>query len=844
MLVVNRGRSRNVPTSARARQASEERYYSNLNLSINHNITESESIHHSSHDPTTSSSSPDMITIASPVPVKAAYPPAFISSPSPSPPSSASMSPDYYDSPPSPPRSLEDQVHVAYALDDIHRAKILLLRLKGIEVTSDDDPRIAAVQDEDFDFCFVPNGRLLDDDDEKAVQELQARELARMEECRRMDRLRTCERKWEEEKKRLRDERIAVLKRRERKQKEEEERRRRIDEYERQRAQEEEYRRIMAERERQRERERSQERGAERRVRSRTCNDRKLSYVGLPRHTASAPPIAEQQFVYDFMLPIPTTTRPYRKPESTPPLMHSSSSSSSSLSSSSYTRARLQLPIFDETRTIPFIDVFRSMQGPLFPIVPEERLQRADSPITRRSRSRNNAQLRTRKELELIEALLAVIESDDEDRRNRKGKQPIHHRPVPPCIACNSSTMPSTPPSPLSPTPPTSASSSLPRTPSWLSFRGTGTSSSASSSTTDLTSLSLSPIPSPGSSGWFYNKPKSWAPPSHSLDSVIVTTSSSPCLSLSLSNSCSRPAPLRHSCQHRSRLTPVPPSEYPLSLPLESPPSSSKAPPEPISYQGRERTLSSVRTAKESAGILVRRVSKIVQIAKGFQSAYANVAFFAAASAYDAEGRSRRSPGSTTMTNGAGTSTGSLARKPRPAGYRALAADVSVFLDPARVRYNTVLGPAPSAAEDNSESDRLSDSLPRYIPLTSPFPPTSPPQTVLSDPLPYKLHFKPVPSPIRSPFRLQASSELHTMYPQSPSENGGQLGQMSWRIRSVGNPVYLRLKALRNIMWRSNQGWEGVAREMALGGGRERIVGVAYEGVGRSALSRVAPASC
>ncbi|PPQ99503.1 hypothetical protein CVT24_005294 [Panaeolus cyanescens] len=810
--LLNRGRSRGVPRSARARKASEER----IITTTTNNITSTTS-HHSSSFP---SSSTDMITIVSPVPVKAAYPPAFIASPSPSPPSSASMSPDYYDSPPSPPRSLEDQVHVAYALDDIHRAKVLLLRLKGIEVTSDDDPRIAEVQDEDFDFCFVPNGRLLDENDEKVVLELQARELARMEENRRMDRLRTCERKWEEEKKRLRDERMAVLKRRERKQKEEEERRRRAEEYERQRTQEEEYRRL-------REEQPCQERGAERRVRSRTRNDRKLSYAGLPRHTASAPPVSEQKFVYDFMLPVPTSTRQPRKPDSTPPFT---------------LRSHLQVPPFDETRTIPFIDVFRSMQGPLFPIVPEEHLPRADSPITSRSRSRNPSQLRNRKELELLEALLTVIESDDDERRKRKGKQSIRHRPVLPCLACNSSSVLSSPPSPLSPTPPTSASSSLPRTPSWLSFRGTATPSSASSSTTDLTSLSSSPIPSPRSSGWFSGKPKSWASHSHSLDSVLAS-SSTPSLSLTLSNPFPRPAPLRHSCQHRTRLTPVPPSEYPLPLPLDSPPPS-KTSLEPISYQGRIRSTSTVRAAKEGAGLLVRRMSKIVEIAKGFQTAYVNVALFAAGGAYDVEHRSNRNDRSATRVNGADPiMSASPAGKIRPAGYRASAADVSVFLDPARVRYNTVLGPAPSAADDSSASDRVSNSLPRYIPLTSPFPPTSPPQTVLPDPLPYKLHFKPVPSPIRSPFRLQASSELHTMYPQSPSESTGQLGQMSWRIRSVGNPVYLRLKALRNIMWRSNQGWEGVAREMALGGGRERIVGVAYEGVGRSALSRIAPAN-
>jgi len=62
-------------------------------------------------------------------------------------------------------------------------------------------------------------------------------------------------------------------------------------------------------------------------------------------------------------------------------------------------------------------------------------------------------------------------------------------------------------------------------------------------------------------------------------------------------------------------------------------------------------------------------------------------------------------------------------------------------------------------------------------------------------------------------------------------------GPLTWRIRSVGNPVYLRLKALHNVIWKGGMVWEGRGRDTALGGGRERIVGVAYDGVGRSSLS-------
>ncbi|KAI6140846.1 hypothetical protein BKA82DRAFT_34425 [Pisolithus tinctorius] len=73
----------------------------------------------------------------------------------------ASLSSDLYDLTPLLPTKLEDQVQVAYALDDIQLAKTLLLKLKGIEVTgSDDDPRINEVCDEDFDVYFVPSGPL------------------------------------------------------------------------------------------------------------------------------------------------------------------------------------------------------------------------------------------------------------------------------------------------------------------------------------------------------------------------------------------------------------------------------------------------------------------------------------------------------------------------------------------------------------------------------------------------------------------------------------------------------------------------------------------------------------
>lgn len=116
-----------------------------------------------------------------------------------------SSSSNYYDSPQSPPRSLEDQVQDAYALDDIHLAKVLLLKLKGIEVTSDDDPRIAGVQDEDFDAYFLPPGGFMDAETEQKLLERQNAERERIRELRRVEKLQQTARMWERERWRLRE---------------------------------------------------------------------------------------------------------------------------------------------------------------------------------------------------------------------------------------------------------------------------------------------------------------------------------------------------------------------------------------------------------------------------------------------------------------------------------------------------------------------------------------------------------------------------------------------------------------------------------------------------------------
>lgn len=730
-----RGRSRQVSNTALARQASQERR----------------------------SAQPYFLT---PIPVKADLPLSFVHSASPSPSSSASMSPDYYGLPASPPPSLEDQVHVAYALEDIHLAKILLLRLKGIEVTSDDDPRIAAVQDEDFDFCFVPNGRLMDDRDEKALKEMQTKELERLEERRRFERLRICERIWDDQKRRMREERLAVFRQRERKWMEEEDRRR---EHPQQRHEE---------------RHRIQKAALAEKAAQRT-RARLVCYDNLP----SAPEKRlGQQFVYDFMIQ-PTSRLP-----NTPAL--------------SYSRPHLRGPIFDDSRSIPFSAVLDSMQGPLFPGSSEEL---DNTPSTSRSTSRTS-QAGRRRRRHLLETLLVEIQWPEGDRRNRKGKEKAHRRSHP-CLACS---IVSSPTSHLSPA--SSASSSISRTSSWLSFAG-----SSQSASTDPFSPPASPVPtvsSPSKSAWFKSslapRPNSWINTSNRRDPF-----------------------LRHSCNPHCRLTPVLSSESPLPFnPTHS---------APISYDERRRNTGTVKTSKEGAGLLVR-VSRFVEIAKEFQQTYVNLAI-------------TNSPerGSSRETGSRGKCGCGIVPEPnwskhngklREPGYRVDQCDVTAFL-------NVSLPEAVSSSEAGprldttpasiSQDDTSSPPPPRYIPLRAPLS-SNPPRTILPDQLPYRRVFKPLPMPIRSPFRCHALSELHTTYPSvsDPSSfiNASSSynvflhhGPLTWRIRSVENPVYLRLKALHHVILKGGMAWQGRGRDTALGGGRERVVGVAYDGVGRSSLS-------
>jgi hypothetical protein len=94
---------------------------------------------------------------------------------------------------------------------------MLLLQLKhGIEITSSTDPRIDSVKDEDFDECFVPIGGLkLEEADARIVEEGKRRQRQLCEAQKRLERLRACERIWEKEKRKLREEKTRLAKKRE-----------------------------------------------------------------------------------------------------------------------------------------------------------------------------------------------------------------------------------------------------------------------------------------------------------------------------------------------------------------------------------------------------------------------------------------------------------------------------------------------------------------------------------------------------------------------------------------------------------------------------------------------------
>ncbi|KAF5312984.1 hypothetical protein D9619_002778 [Psilocybe cf. subviscida] len=939
--------SRGERKGTRSKTGSKARKNSRRSGASDHIFVSSSSTSLSSLDDDTHNS----LTIAAPVPVKARTPPvSFLAnsyqiSPSRSPSGSASMSPESYDAPPSP-RSLEDQVHYAYAADDIHLAKILLLRLKGIEVTSDDDPRIAAVQDEDFDFCFVPNGRVfVNEVQERQLEEIRRKEVQQLEERKRNERLRQCEIKWFEEKQRLRQERIVVMQRKELKRLQEEERIRRAEEAQR-------FCREREEEELERKRVLDAEAARRRAFRSgRRPRTPRRALGNTPCSEGRPASQGEAIFVYDF----PTITP--IAPRSSTLTPSASSSSLSSLASTQQIRNSLdtynaynrnpynpriskQQPpqqlaglTFDDSNAVSFGDVLQSMQGPLFPVtlndsqpMPSTSSSSSSplSPLHSQCTSPGCPNTDSSSRNLLLDILLEGVSHDSGEWHTRsvKGKEPeVKPRRRPSCNICSAPSSPlghgtnvkmSASLSSIASTSSTSSStssssvsssSSIRRTSSWLSFRGVSASSlytsgswkSASSSATDLTIPSPSPSPKPTPNQWFAGvsgraKSTTSVP---TISNDIITTFIKPTDPRVPPSPTPLRAPLRHPSCLACGLHPEPISiaDGPLSE-AEVDVSAPAVKQTPYAHQGTLSRSSSLRALRradlEEKQNILSRVARFVEMARCFQNAYAGMTIGSAPDASKGQQGKVKVVSSKDMAICTGT-------RARPADVLAFTAPLDPVAEAeaaAALAASEIDGVAlitdikPCADSDTDDEEEWptpapTPRAPEYIPLP-PMPrasadPDAPfPTTALPNPLPYKTHFKPVLSPSRSPFRFHALSELHTMYPSQASSpahslalkraGGGPSRLVTWRIRSVANPMYLRMRACQNILRADGQGADqemeklmGRQRHLAtlahqaahqgvnpnalllatVGGGRERVTGIAYEGLGATTLVNV-----
>ncbi|KAH9949359.1 hypothetical protein B0H21DRAFT_838733 [Amylocystis lapponica] len=683
------GSSATMPTSACTR-ASSSRLSVSPPLASHHPLPNSSS--------TIDSMSPEPTPLGPLTPPEYADPPRL---------SALAIPLDYYDSPPSPPSSLQDQMQVAYAFENMHLAKVLLLKLQGIEVNGDDDPRIAAVTDEDFHSSFVPSGSLpLDEADERRCREGERRERERRRRREREERLRACERLWEGSTQRVREERMKAARQREA----EARQRRRAEIEARERAKEKEAR------------EREQEMLRQTRVlRIGNPNQRPLlCYGGLADTRAPKPqspprPADDELFQFALMPMIP----------------RSASSSSCSISppdkdSLSLPRMRREFALRHAqslSHTVPFSDVIMSMHGPLFPEDPRPEVQLRRSPV----------------QMDLLESLFKVVEWEEQERVQVKGKAREDSRPQ------RSSTTRSESDSASIAT--STSATTITRSNSWFSFGSRG------SVSTTLTTPSTSPF-----------SPKK------------VPVQLPPLTPFPIYNE-PLPIPIRHSCRHPPRSS-VPTSEHPLSLPIP-PPRPPKLSDIPLEARGRPLMrgahVSSSGEADADTG-LVRRVSRsvssLMDLAAQLQRAYVRATMLSM-------GEDVRSP-SPSHSRSSSPPCGKL----RPEGYRAAPVHVQLFPTPTRT----------------------------LIPLGVP---GTPPPRVFALPAP----------PPRSPFRIPGAARCP-------------------RLRPIANPVLLRLQALQNVCAGRALVWEGRARDGLMCAGKEKMLGVAWEGIGRSGLGWEVSAFC
>ncbi|KAI0830792.1 hypothetical protein BC628DRAFT_1312772 [Trametes gibbosa] len=319
-----------------------------------------------------------------------------------------------------------------------------------------------------------------------------------------------------------------------------------------------------------------------------------------------------------------------------------------------------------------------------------------------------------------------------------------------------------------------SSASTVTRSGSWFSF---GSRSSLRSASTALTTPSSSPR----------------------TPTKVIILSSDP---LSTSPTSIEPPRAPSRCSKRPTAPSVPASDHPLSLP---------APPKPKSREGlaigRGRPLtrragqpeqSDDRSPPYASGLVhrvSRSVSTLMDFAAQFQKAYVKATMFSAgvdlytrADSLSASRSPSRSPvrsaprvrGTSVPVRGR---TGGL----KPEGYRVRPTDAHTF---------TAL-----ALAEESTAQLQRTLIPLGLPCTVP--------------LPSHERVFPLPPPLpRSPFRPQFAPQ----------------GVLS-RLRPVANPLLVRLQALHNVCRAYGIQWPGSAGAL-----KEKVVSVAWEGVGRSGL--------
>ena len=656
---------------------------------------------------------------------------------------------------------IEDQLHIAYAHDDIIRAKILLLKLKGIEVSSEDDPRIAEVQDEDFDICFIPNGGLVIEEQFCTPRKAQDPFVTRQDSAqKRANKLRVCELVWAEQKRVSREEKARV-----------------------QRRKAEEAARIAAEEERARivQSREQDERRRQERVRKSVYNAGR-SVVSYSHLQTSASSSKQADLLTYRCMALPSSPSPTRF---SPRRTRTTSSDVPSLR-----QVPSPAPSCSSSRAqVSFEQVLTSMSGPLFPEDDDQPTPRRPRPRQKRSTSGTVGADYVRQQqrnVELLDFLLAPPKATASSVGKQVARPKISRRDSGGAGFCGRCcTTVSTA---------SSNSSSLSgASRSWFSFK-TSTSARSSATSSSVSTAISTPSTSPPGSSWLKAAP---------LPSLLSSpTSSKP------SRSAQRTTFPRLACHYHApfRIS-VAPEDSPLC-------------PEPslLPRIRRGSILESSQSGTDSSPSVIapglasplhpfaRRLIQIVSLARSFQTAYVTAAVFSYGVHYDvSEASPMKAPRfavAQRTTRGVALNNGRRARKD----------DVKAFLS-----HRPSLDDDDSESESESGLDTSSDlfefpsSPARYIPLMTASSHHSggswgPPQsTRLPSPLPYTLYFRPEPQPSISPHRTAGP----------------------WRIRQVGNPVCLRLRAAKNRM--------GIGsavvniREGRMHEGAERLFSVAFD---------------